>query len=75
MKILIGKEHTVTRQLLDEVKHDIMNYQYMVNQKHFSCPLNWALCQLAALRYQNMTDFLLNNSPITYPSIKLNGSC
>ena len=30
MKILIGKEHTVTRQLLDEVKHDIMNYQCKV---------------------------------------------
>ena len=30
MKTLIGKEHTVTRQLLDEVKHDIMNYQCKV---------------------------------------------
>ena len=43
----------------------------MVNQKHFSCPLNWALCQLAALGYQNMTNFLLNNSPINLPVYKV----
>ena len=27
MKNLIGREHSINKQLLDEVEHDIMNYQ------------------------------------------------
>ena len=51
MKTLIGKEHTVTRQLLDEVKHDIMILMQGIKQGFIIHDIMWKLNSIIVLLY------------------------